>query len=107
MLPVKDKGKFVQTWNDTIALLGIDAVVHIGGTDYPVKCSVVKPKDEIIVNAYSEEVRVATLRKVDLTVNPSKFDTLTLPSGKEYVFNEVHEVHLNDVFLGWRCITEG
>ncbi|RLC39116.1 hypothetical protein DRH27_00520 [Candidatus Falkowbacteria bacterium] len=108
MLPESDKATYRKAWNDAINLLGVSATLNAGGTDYPVIIGFQKPRDAQIINEYTEEARVLTLRVLDIPgVTPIANDSITMPGGEEYAIKELHTVNINDILMGWRAVCLG
>lgn len=71
-----------------------------------VHCGMQKPRATDVVNAYEERDWIVTLRAMDLTTKPVKFDVI-IADGREFAISKVKEIYINQTLMGWKAIVSG
>lgn len=109
MLPASIGSTWDSQWNNGVKMLGIEAQ-HKRNSDgvlTKIYCAKVKPKSDDVINSYAERDWKITLRAMDLSIKPVKFDEIVTSDGKQYTISRVTEIVKNQTMLGWNCVASG
>ena len=111
MLTAAATSAFKTQFNDVVAALGVPATWSRAKAPSPTKTLTVGfrtagVKDTEIVNAYGINAIVLTVRAIDVSVAPEKFDSFTV-NGVRHTADAVHPVHLKGEVIGWKLYVRG
>lgn len=111
MLAASDFSRIKRNFEGAVAMLGVTATWSRAKAPTPTKQLVLGfktagVKDTEIVNAYGINAVVLTVRAMDVTVAPEKFDTFTV-NGVRHTADAVHPVNLNGTVIGWKVYVRG
>lgn len=111
MLAASDFNRIRRNFEGTVAMLGVTATWSRAKAPTPTQQLVIGfktagVKDTEVVNAYGINAVVMTVRAVDVSVAPEKFDAFIV-NGVRHTADAVHPVHLNGVVIGWKVYVRG
>ena len=111
MLGAGDFSKVKGSFEQVVGLLGVpstwtQAKPPHGTAAINVGLKTAGPKDVEIVNAFGIDAKILTIRAIDMTTPPEKFDTFTV-NGERFTADAVHPVLLNGTVIGWKIYIRG
>ena len=111
MLASSDFANVRGSWESGVTMLGVPAAwtrakAAGAAANLTVGFKTAGVKDVEIVNAYGINAIILTVRAIDVTVPPEKFDTFVV-SGQRITADAVHPVHLNGSVIGWKIYARG
>lgn len=98
-------------FDQTVAAIGVPAIWSRAKAPSPTKTITVGfktagVKDTEIVNAYGINAIILTVRALDVTVAPEKFDSFTIANVR-HTADAVHPVNLQGRVIGWKVYVRG
>ena len=111
MLASSDFSNVRGSWESVVALLGVPASwerAKAMGTQVPVVVGfkTAGVKDVEVIQSYGINAKIITVRAIDVSVPPEKFDTFTIHN-ERHTADAVHPVNLNGSVIGWKIYVQG